>query len=159
VIRNRQSQNLAPTQTVGAQPMNERTIKIVLGYIAIAILVLFVGYSYSVNLAFNAPLEVSNQFLHDIQAGHASSAYVLFSSQAQATLTHSQFGADVAKSGAILNTSATITDRKSLHPDSHAASEITYEIKGTDGKTHIVVVTLTKVNNDWKVLNFTNNPK
>ncbi len=159
MIRNSASQNLAPIPTIGARQINQRTIKKVPRYIGIAILVLFVGNSYFVNSAFPAPQAVSNQFLHDIQAGHASSAYALFSSQTQANLSLFQFGADVANSGAILNTSARITDRKSLHPDSHAASEITYEIRGTDSKPHIVVVTLTKVNNDWKVLNFTNNPR
>jgi len=153
-----------PIQTdpisVGLRPAKKRSWKKVLGVIAIAIVVLFVGASYFVNSATKAPVAVANQFLNNMQAGNAAAAYSLFSTEVQAAVPVAQFDSIVSQVGPILNSSEKITSRKiNGATGSAATSEITYEIKGTDGKTYVLIVNLTKVNNDWKVLNFDSKAK
>ncbi|HEX7405461.1 MAG TPA: hypothetical protein VF307_06015 [Candidatus Nanopelagicaceae bacterium] len=153
-----------PIQTGGAiassAPKKKRSWMKILGIIAIAIVVLFVGASFFVNSATKAPVAVANQFVNDIQAGNAAGAYALFSSEAQTTVTPAQFDSIVAQVGPILSTTEKITSRKiNAATGSAVTSEITYEIKGTDGKTYVVIVNLTKVNSDWKVLNFDSKAK
>jgi len=155
VTENSAQQNPTPSENPDSKPVKKRSWKKILGIIAIAIVVLFVGASFFVNSATKAPLAVSNQFLHDMQAGNAAGAYALFSSDAQAAVPAAQFEAVVAQVGPILNATEKITGRKiNGATGSAATSEITYEIKGTDGKTYAVIVNLTKVNSDWKILNF-----
>jgi hypothetical protein len=148
------------TTSIGLRPAKKRSWKKILGIIAITIVVLFVGATFFVNSATKAPVAVANHFLNSMQAGNAAAADSLFSTEVQAAVPVAQFDSIVSQVGPILNSSEKITSRKiNGVTGSAATSEITYEIKGTDGKTYVLIVNLTKVNNDWKVLNFDSKAK
>lgn len=160
MTENSAEQNPTPSKNPDSKPIRKRSWKKIFGIIAIAIVVLFLGASFLVNSATKAPVAVSNQFLNYMQSGNAAGAYGLFSTEAQTAVPAAQFDSMVAQVGPILNTTEKITGRKiNGQTGSAATAEVTYEIKGTDGKTYAVIVNLTKVNSDWKVLNFDSKAK
>lgn len=141
---------------MNTEPVKKRNIKKIIGYVVVAFIVLVVGLTFFVNSATKAPVAASNQFLNAIQAGEASTAYSLFSSEAKKAVPSDQFDAIVRQVGPILNTSEKMTNKKvDASTGSAATSEVVYEIKGTDGKTYKFTVNLIKENDIWKVLNFT----
>lgn len=99
---------------------------------------------------------VSNQFIDNIQAGNSAAAYALFSTEAQRAVPTDQFNKLVRQIGPILNTSEQMTGKKITDA---VTSKVTYEIQGSDGKTYVVTVNLTKESDDWKVLNFDSTSK
>lgn len=137
------------------KPAKKRSVKKIIGYVALAFVVVIVGVTLLANSATKEPVKVSNQFLNAIQAGNASEAYGLFSSEAKAAVPSDQFDGVVAQAGPILNTEEKMTN-KSVKAETGSAStaEVTYEIKGTDGKTYNVVVSLIKEGDVWRVQNF-----
>jgi cellobiose phosphorylase len=95
-----------------------------------------------------------------MQSGDSASAYSLFSTQAKATVTPAQFDAIVKQVGPILNAQEKVTNKKvDAKTGQAASSEITYEIKGTDGLSYSLVINLTKEGDLWKVLNFDSKKK
>lgn len=144
-----------------SQPMSEtkppkkRSVKKIIGYVVLAFVVVIVGVTLLANSATKEPVKVSNQFLNAIQAGNASEAYGLFSSAAKEAVASDQFDGVVAQAGPILNTEEKMTN-KSVKAETGSAStaEVAYEIKGTDGKTYNIIVSLIKEGDLWKVQNF-----
>ena len=136
-------------------PKKKRSVRKIIGIVLAAFVVVIVGVTVFVNSATKAPLAVSDQFLNAMQAGDASTAYNLFSAAAKTTVTPDQFTAIVEQVGPILNAQEKVTNKKvNGQTGSAATSEITYEVKGTDGKTYSVIVNLVKDGEAWKVLNF-----
>jgi uncharacterized protein YpmB len=153
------SENIVPpTQPLGGSvppPKKKRRIGKIIGIVFAVFVVVIVAVTMFVNSATKAPLAVSDQFLNAMQAGDATTAYDLFSTQAKTTVTPDQFAAIVKQVGPILNTQEKVTNKKvNGQTGSAATSEITYEVKGTDGKTYAVIVNLTKDGAAWKVMNF-----
>ena len=102
---------------------------------------------------------MTQQFLHAIQAGEATTAYALFSIEAKKVVPSDQFDALVKQVAPILNTGEKMFSKRvngsTGSTGSAATSEVVYQIKGTDGKTYRFTVSLTKEGDLWKVLNFT----
>lgn len=147
-------------QSSAGKPKKKRSVKKIIGYIVVGIVALLIVSTFFVNSATKAPLEVSNQFINSIQAGDAAAAYALFSSDAKQVVPTDQFDTVVGQVGPILNSSEKVTGKKiDGETGKPASSEITYEIKGTDGKTYVVIVNLTKENDSWKILNFDSKAK
>lgn len=138
-----------------AKPAKKRSVKKIIGYVVLAFVVVIVGVTLLANSATKEPVKLSNQFLNAIQAGNASEAYGLFSTAAKAAVPADQFDGVVAQAGPILNTEEKMTN-KSVKTETGSAStaEVTYEIKGTDGKTYDITVSLIKEGDVWKVQNF-----
>lgn len=142
--------------SMNAKPVKKRSVGKIIGIVIGAIVVVAVGLTFFVNSATKAPVAASNQFLNALQAGDASTAYALFSTEAKAAVPSDQFDAAVQQVGPILNGSEKMTSKKvNASTGSAATSEVVYEIPGTDGKTYKFTVNLTKENDTWKVLNFT----
>lgn len=142
-------------QSSVGKPKKKRSVKKIIGYIVVGIVALFVVSTFFVNSATKAPLAVSNEFLNNMQAGNSAGAYALFSSGAKQVVPVDQFDTVVGQVGPILNSSEKVTGKKiDGETGKPASSEITYEIKGTDGKTYVVIVNLTKENDNWKILSF-----
>lgn len=115
----------------------------------IAVVTLFVGS------ATNAAVAVSNKFLDNIQASNSSAAYDLFSSAAKETVPVDEFASVIDQIGPILNTTEKIVGKEiNGETGTAASSKVTYEIVGTDGKTYLIIINLTKDSGNWKVLNF-----
>lgn len=132
----------------------------ILGIVLAVFVVLIVAVTLIANAATKAPLAASDNFLNSMQAGNASAAYDLFSTEAKGTVTPSQFEAIVKQVGPILNANEKVTNKKVDGATGKAATaEITYEIKGTDGLTYSVIVNLTKEGENWRVLNFDSTKK
>lgn len=147
-------------QSSVGKPKKKRSVKKIIGYIAVGIVALFAVSTLFVNSATKAPLAVSDLFLNSVQAGDAGLAYELFSSEAKKTISLDQLQSAVNRVGSILDSTEKVTSKKiNGETGSAATSEITYEIKGTDGKTYTVIVKLTKENDIWRVLNFESNAK
>lgn len=139
-----------------AKPVKKRSIGKIIGIVIAAIAVVAVVLTFFVNSATKAPVAASSTFLNAIQAGDASTAYALFSTEAKAAVPSDQFDAVVKQVGPILNAGEKMTSKKvNASTDSASTSEVVYEIPGTDGKTYKFTVSLTKENDAWKVLNFT----
>ncbi len=142
--------------SMNAKPVKKRSIGKIIGIVVAAIAVVAVVLTFFVNSATKAPVAASNTFLNAIQAGDASTAYALFSTEAKAAVPSDQFDAVVKQVGPILNAGEKMTSKKvNASTDSASTSEVVYEIPGTDGKTYKFTVSLTKENDAWKVLNFT----
>jgi uncharacterized membrane protein YvbJ len=77
------------------KPVKKRSIKKIIGYVVVALVVLVVGLTFFVDSATKAPVAASNQFLNALQAGDATTAYSLFSSAAKAAVSADQFDAVV----------------------------------------------------------------
>lgn len=148
-----QSQTVETSTTEKSVKKSNKT-KIILfvvgGVLAlIAVVTLFVGS------ATNAAVEVSNKFLDNIQASNSLAAYNLFSSAAKETVTVDEFASVVDQIGPILNTSEKIVSKEiNGETGTAASSKVTYEIVGTDDKTYLIIINLTKDSGNWKVLNF-----
>lgn len=138
-----------------AKPAKKRSFKKIIGYVVLALVVLIVGVTLLANSATKESVKVSNQFLNAVQATDALEAYGLFSSAATEAVASDEFDALVAQAGPILNTEEKMTN-KSVKAETGSAStaEVVYEIKGTDGKTYNVTVSLIKEGDVWKVQNF-----
>ncbi|MFA5919296.1 MAG: hypothetical protein WC800_07135 [Candidatus Nanopelagicaceae bacterium] len=151
------SENLGQVSqaTSETKPPKKRNMKKIIGYVVLAFVVVIVGVTLLANSATKEPVKVSNQFLNAIQAGNAAEAYGLFSSEAKAVVSSDQFDGVVAQVGPILNAEEKMTN-KSVEAETGSAStaEVTYEIKGTDGKTYRLIVSLIKEGDVWKVQNF-----
>lgn len=151
------SENLGQvSQTMSeAKPIKKRSVKKIIGYVVLAFVVVIVGVTLLANSATKEPVKVSNQFLNAIQAGNASEAYELFSSAAQEAVPSDQFDGVVAQVGPILNSEEKMIN-KSVEAETGSAStaEVTYEVKGTDGKTYRLIVSLIKDGDVWRVQNF-----
>lgn len=143
-----------------AKPAKKRSVKKIIGYVVLALVVVIVGVTLLANSATKESVKVSNQFLNAIQAGNASEAYGLFSTAAKAAVPADQFDGVVAQAGPILNAQEKMTN-KSVKAETGSAStaEVTYEIKGTDGKTYNIIVSLIKEGDVWKVQNFNSEVK
>lgn len=142
--------------SMNAKPVRKRGVGKIIGIVIGAIVVVAVALTFFVNSATKAPVAASNQFLNALQAGDASTAYALFSTEAKAAVPSDQFDAAVQQVGPILNGSEKMTSKKvNGSTGSASTSEVVYEIPGTDGKTYKFTVNLTKENDTWKVLNFT----
>jgi len=132
----------------------------IFGIVLGVFVVLIVAVTLIANAATKAPLAASNDFLHAMQSGSAESAYNLFSTEAKTTVTPAQFETIVKQVGPILNAKEKVTNKKVDAKTGQAStSEITYEIKGTDGLTYSLIVNLTKEGDAWKVLNFDSKKK
>lgn len=137
-------------------PVKKRGMKKIIGYAVLAFAVLAVALTFFVNSATKAPVAASQQFLHAIQAGDATTAYALFSVEAKKVVPSDQFDALVKQVAPIFNTGEKMLSKKvNSSTGSAATSEVVYQIKGTDGKTYKFTVNLTKEGDVWKVLNFT----
>jgi hypothetical protein len=156
--------NEEPIQSVSdngdGKKKKKRSVKKIIGIVALVLAGLVVVSTIFVNSATKAPLAVSDLFLNSVQAGDAGLAYELFSSEAKTTISLAEFQSIVNQIGPILATSEKVTSKKiSGETDSAATSQIEYEIKGTDGKTYTVIVNLVKEADIWRVLNFDSNAK
>lgn len=153
-----------PIQSVsdngGGKKKKKRSAKKIIGIVVLAIAGMVVVSTFFVNSATKAPLAVSDLFLNSVQAGDAGLAYELFSSEAKTTISLDQLQSIVNRVGPILDSTEKVTG-KTINGEtgSAATSQITYEIKGTDGKTYKVIVNLMKENDIWRVLNFDSNAK
>jgi hypothetical protein len=137
------------------KPVKKRSIKKIIGYVVVALVVLVVGLTFFVDSATKAPVAASNQFLNALQAGDATTAYSLFSSAAKAAVSADQFDAVVKQVGPILNGNEKMVSKKvNGSTGSAATAEVVYDIPGTDGKTYKFTVNLSKENSAWKILNF-----
>ena len=146
--------------SMSSKPVKKRSVGRIIGYVLVALVLLVGGLTLFVNSATKAPVAASNQFLNAIQAGDATTAYSLFSTDAKKVVPSDQFDALVKQVAPILNTSEKMTSKKvNGSTGSAATSEVVYQIKGTDGKTYTFTVNLTKDNGVWKVLNFTSHAK
>lgn len=140
---------------IETKPIKKRSVKKIIGYVVLAFVVVIVGVTLLANSATKEPVKASNQFLNAIQAGNASEAYGLFSSAAQEVVSSDQFDGVVAQVGPILNSEEKMTN-KSVNAETGSAStaEVTYEVKGTDGKTYNIIINLIKEGDVWRVQNF-----
>lgn len=146
--------------SMNAKPVKKRSIGKIIGIVIAAIAVLAVVLTFFVNSATKAPVAASNDFLNAVQAGDASTAYALFSTEAQAAVPSDEFDAVVKQVGPILDASEKMTSKKvNTSTDAASTAEVVYEIPGTDGKTYTFTVNLTKEGDTWKVLNFTSKVK
>lgn len=153
-------QTAQPNDSMNSRPVKKRSVKKIIGYVLVAVVVVVVGLTFFVNSATKAPVAASNQFLNALQAGDAATAYSLFSTAAKAAVPSDQFDAVVAQVGPILNANEKMTSKKvNASTGSASTSEVVYEIPGTDGKTYSFTVNLTKENDVWKVLNFASKAK
>lgn len=143
-----------------AKPAKKRSVKKIIGYVVLAFVVVIVGVTLLANSATKESVKVSNQFLNAIQAGNASEAYGLFSTDAKVAVPSDQFDGVVAQAGPILNAEEKMTS-KSVKAETGSAStaEVAYKIQGTDGKTYNVTVSLIKEGDVWKVQNFNSEAK
>lgn len=142
-------------ESISSQPPKKRGLKKIIGYVVLALVVLVVALTFFVNSATKAPVAASQQFLHAIQAGDATTAYALFSIEAKKVVPADQFDALVKQLAPILNTGEKMISKKvGAATGSAATSEVVYEIKGTDAKTYRFTINLTKEGDVWKVLNF-----
>ena len=138
----------------------KRSAKKIRGIVVLALVGLVVVSTLFVNSATKAPLAVSDLFLNSVQAGDAGLAYELFSSEAKTTISLGELQSVVNQICPILASTEKVTSKKiSGETGSAATSQITYEIKGTDGKTYTVIVNLVKENDIWRILNFDSNAK
>jgi hypothetical protein len=143
-----------------AKPVKKRNWKKIALIVVAGLVAFIVIITLTVNSATKAPVKVSNQFINSIQAGDAATAYALFSTDAVAVVPVDQFDTLVAQIGPILNSNEKMTG-KSINGETGkaATSTVTYEIKGSDGKTYVITINLIKQSGDWKVLNFDSTPK
>ncbi len=153
-------QNQLPDPSPSSKPVKKRNWKKIALIVVVGLVAFIVIITVTVNSATKAPVKVSNQFINSIQAGDATTAYALFSTDAVAVVPVDQFDTLVAQIGPILNTNEKMTS-KSINGETGqpASSTVIYEIKGTDGKTYEITINLTKENGDWKVLNFDSSAK
>lgn len=144
----------------GSKPPKKRNWKKIILFVVVGVVAFFVVITLTVNSATKAPVAVSNQFLDSIQAGDSAAAYALFSTDAQQVVPADQFDTMVAQVAPILDAKEKMTSKSVSGETGEAASStVTYEIKGTDGKTYVITVNLTKEDGDWKVLNFESDSK
>lgn len=122
--------------------------------------VAFVALFIIVNLATSGVAKVSNEFLKDVQNKNADAAYSLLTKDAAAATDKDQFKKVVDQAGPILNTKTKMTSKEASGETGKAGTgKVTYEIKGTDGITYQVTVSLQKEDGKWKVLNFESTQK
>ncbi len=141
--------------SMNAKPAKKRSVGKIIGIVIAAIAVVAVVLTFFVNSATKAPVAASNNFLNAVQAGDASTAYALFSTEAKAAVPSDQFDAVVKQVGPILNADEKMTSKKvNASTNDASTAEVVYAIPGTDGKTYTFTVNLTKENDTWKVLNF-----
>ncbi|HEY3293175.1 MAG TPA: DUF4878 domain-containing protein [Candidatus Nanopelagicaceae bacterium] len=159
------SENIGQTTQPGDYSMNSKPVKKrstgkIIGYVIAIIAVVAIVLTFFVNSATKAPVAASNNFLNAVQAGDASAAYDLFSTEAKAAVPSDQFDAVVKQVGPILNAKEKMTSKKvNAETGSASTAEVVYEIPGTDGKTYSFTVNLTKEGDTWKVLNFASKAK
>lgn len=146
------------SENTGGKHRKRRSTKKIIGIVLLVIAGLVVVSTLFVNSATKAPLAVSDLFLNSIQAGDADLAYELLSSEAKTTISLDQLQSVVSQIGPILKSAEKVTG-KTINGEtgSAATSQITYEIKGSDGRTYTVIVNLVKENEIWRVLNFDSN--
>lgn len=132
------------------KPKMELWKKIVLIGLAIIAVLIFVIYS-----ATSGVVKVSNEFVNDVQASNTDAAYSLFSREAAAATSKDTLKTVIDRSAPILNTQEKMTSREVSGETGKAGTgTVTYEIKGTDGKTYTLTVKLIKEDGNWKVLAF-----
>lgn len=159
------SENIGQTTQPGdysmnSKPVKKRSIGKIIGYVIAVIAVIAIVLTFFVNSATKAPVAASNNFLNAVQAGDASTAYALFSTEAKAAVPSDQFDAVVKQVGPILNAQEKMTSKKvSAQTGAASTAEVVYEIPGTDGKTYSFTVNLTKEGDTWKILNFASKAK
>jgi hypothetical protein len=158
VIENSEEPVQSVSDNGGGKKKKKRSVKKIIGIVVLALVGLVVVSTLFVNSATKAPLAVSDLFLNSVQAGDAGLAYELFSSEAKTTISLDELQSVVNQIGPILATTEKVTSKEiGGETGSAATSQITYEIKGTDGKTYTVIVNLMKENDIWRVLNFDSN--
>jgi hypothetical protein len=108
-----------------------------------------------INVATSAPVKVANSFIGYIQADNATSAYNLFTAEAQAA-TDEDYFTELAADTAEELTGEPDMQSKAIHGETGQAATATVEylIAGQDA-TYNFTVNLQKENGDWKVLNYT----
>jgi len=129
----------------------KKKILVIVGVVIALFIVIFVTAS----MATSAPLKVSDEFITDIQAGKASAAYDLMSSDAQLKTSSQDFTAMVDQMSPILTGVPKNTSKEvSAETGSDPSAKIVYDVTGSDNYTHVLTVNLVQVDGQWKVLNF-----
>jgi hypothetical protein len=130
-------------------------LKKILLIVLVAIVAIFIIASFATSGVSTA----SNKFVDNLLQGNSGSAYSMLSPEAQKTVSEADFASVVNRMDDVLADSAKQVS-KDVQSETGSASTgtVVYEIKGTDG-TYKLTVNLTKVDGDWKVLNFENTMK
>ena len=142
--------------TVTAKPAKKKwslkkKILVIVGVVVLVFIALFTV----INVATDAPLKVSTEFVSNIQSGDASKAYGLMSADAQTATSSQDFAAMVDTMSPILtgelkNTSKEVKAETGAVP----SATIVYEVEGSDDFTHVLTVNLQQNDGEWQVLNF-----
>ena len=106
------------------------------------------------NIATNAPLKISDEFISDIQNDKATAAYDLMSTDAKTTITASEFTKTVDKISPYLTGEPNLQSKEAnTSTESGTTAKIVYEIKGSDA-TYTITVSLVENNGKWQVQTF-----
>ena len=150
----------AEKQTKQKTTKTKWSLKKKIAVIVGAFVVFFVLLFTIANVATDAPLKVSNEFVANIQSGDAEDAYELMSAEAQAIVDPETFEMVVDQIGPILNGEPNNTSKQvSAETGSDPVATIIYEIKGRDSFTYTFTVTLDQVDGNWQVRNFDSTKK
>lgn len=138
---------------------NKKIVVIIGGVIGFFILFFIIIATFA-NIATNAPLQISNEFVTNVQQNKASDAYDLMSSDAQLVTSSKDFTAMVKRVSPILTNELENIDKEvKVETGSDPTAKITYETKGNDNYTYKITVNLIQKDDEWKVLNFESTKK
>lgn len=144
------------SSAVNPAPKNKSKLGLVIGIIVAVFIVLSIAGGWvfmKVLNTTNAPEKVSNSLISAIQANKASDGYALLSTKTINVVSSEQFANYVSKAGPILNGKPKVTNKQIKTNNGSSIATITYEIKGSDGKTYTVVANLIKEGSTWKIVN------
>lgn len=129
----------------------KKKILIILG----AIIVFIVGLIIFAFAATDAPVNISNKLITNIQAQDATAAYALLSSEAKDVTDSKDFATAVDQIGPILNGKPNLVSRAvAAETGSHNTATVIYDIAGSDGLDYKFTVKLTENDGKWEVDSF-----
>lgn len=120
-----------------------------------AIIAFIVGLVIFAFVATDAPVNISNKLIANIQAQDATAAYALLSSDAQDVTDSQDFAAAVDQIGPILDGKPKLVSRAiAAETGNHNTATVVYNIAGSDGLDYKFTVKLTENDGKWEVDSF-----
>jgi len=144
----------APLQSapVAAKRRLPRWLKIVLG-VVVALIVVSVVAFVIVLMATNAPKQVSDTFMKDLQSNDPNAAYNLTGTQFKAVTSESDLATLFTRISPLLQGTFSDTARKVVSKSGVTQAEIIYDVSTPAGHKYTMVL-LRDTSSGWQVLSF-----
>jgi len=147
-VKEAETQAPAKKTAKSTKPTNVKKIILIVVGIIVGIIILIIAIAM---LATSGPRKISDSFINNIQTKNASAGYAELSTSAQTNVTQQEFKDVVEQIGPVLSGKPSNESSESETKNGKTSGKVVYTIKGSDGNTYKITITLVKQTDGWKV--------